>query len=132
MNSLRVFFTCCLLVVSLSGCLKKRLVVNKLEGTWTYTKYLHKNGTYDYYGNQTLVFEKGKADGKTYLGLTVKTDNVVTAGTYLVDKKGAQIYLMYDSNFPTHVDTLTIEDMDKNSLIVRDEAGIRFYDKIAD
>lgn len=128
MNRFLFYTLFVLLAVSTSSCVKKQIVVNRLEGTWTHSKTLFQNGSYEYYTSKSVIFSGGKADGSTYLDL-VYTDTTQTNGKYLVDKRGDYIYLMPDTNFPGHVDTLVIEDMDKNSLIVRSPNGIRFYDK---
>lgn len=129
MNRFSVYCTLILLFASLSGCVKKQIVVNRLEGTWTYTKKLLKDGSYEYYSERTVTFCKGDADGKTFLDLVNKANNVETNGKYLVDKRAQKIYIMPDVNFPNAIDSLTIEDMDKNSLVARTVSGIQFYDK---
>lgn len=129
MNRFSVYCTLILLLISFSGCVKKQIVVNRLEGSWSHTKTLLKDGSYEYFSNRTLTFCKGDADGKTYLDMVYKENSIETSGKYLVDKRAQMIYIMPDVNFPNAIDTLTIEDMDKNSLIARSVSGIRFYDK---
>lgn len=126
---MRYILPICLLIL-VSSCVKKQIVTNRLDGTWKYTKYLHQDGSYTYFSDCSISFEGGKADGKTYLPMEVETNGVETVGKYCVDKKGEQIFLIYDVYHPTVGDTIVIEDMDKNSLIAHDLGGIRFYDKV--
>lgn len=127
------FFVYCallfLLFAPVSGCVKKQIVVNRLEGSWSHIKTLYKDGSYEYFSNRTLTFKGGKADGKNYLEMTYSDDGVETTGKYSTDKHGQMLYIMPDCNIPQTIDTLTIEDMDKNSLVARSLSGIRFYDK---
>lgn len=120
-----------LFVVTLlsAACVKKQIVVNRLSGTWNFTKSMAKDGTYTYHTDCHYTFADGDADGSTYLDLTVSKDGVETSGKYLVNKKGAEIYLMNDVNFPTEIDTLVIEDMDKKSLIGHIPGVVWFFEK---
>jgi len=122
-----LLFTVVLLLSA--ACVKKQVVVNRLAGTWNFTKSLNKDGTYSYFTNYTYCFSSGDADGSTYLNMTVNNNGVETSGKYLVNKKGEEIYLMNDSNDPNQIDTLVIEDMDKNSLVGHVPGYIWFFDK---
>lgn len=118
-----------LLITVLCACVHKRIVVNRLEGKWTLEKQLNPNGSYTGFSDVTIVFSGGKADGKTYLPCETDSSGLVTQGTYLVSKRGTELYLRYDSNDPTRKDDFIIEDMDKESLIVRNQGIVRFFRK---
>jgi len=118
-----------LLIAILSACVNKRIVVNRLEGKWTLEKQLNPNGSYSYFSDVYIVFSGGKADGKTYLPCETDSSNLITQGNYLVSKSGTELYIRYDENDPTRKDDFIIEDMDKESLIVRNQGIVRFFKK---
>ncbi len=126
MRSILLLFVVVLLS---AACVKKQVVVNRLAGTWNFTKVMKKDGSYVYNTDYSYCFSSGDADGSTYLDMTVMNNGTQTSGKYLVNKKGAEIYLMNDSNFPDHIDTLVIEDMDKESLIGHVPGYIWFFEK---
>lgn len=128
---MRVFLTA-IAVVLLSSCMKKQVVVNRLEGEWRYVKFLQADGSYLYFSDITYDFDDGKADGKTFLELEIDSAGIESVGKYLVNKKASQIYFVYNNGLPEKSDTVTIEDMDKKSLVVRDKSGVRFFEKIDD
>lgn len=118
-----VFF----LMLSLFSCSKEVRRTNQLEGKWVLTQVLNNDGSYTYF-NRVFQFENGKADGKTYLPLTVM-DADTTVGTYLIVERGNQLIIRYDSTNPGYIDTCKIEDMDKNHLYLRATSGVYYLIK---
>lgn len=121
------FFLVIAMLISITSCIKKQRIVNRLEGTWKHEKLLIQDGTYIPL-NTYFKFSGGKADGKTFLPLTVTSDTAITDGSYLVSKKGDVLYLKFDNTKPD-IDTCFIEDMDKKMLIYRNFDGINFVYK---
>lgn len=123
------FFASLLIIVFLSACVHKRIVVNRLEGTWSLDKQLNVDGSYTYFSDVKITFSGGKADGKTYLPCETDSSGLVTQGDYLVSRNGSQLLINYDLNNVLRTDNFTIEDMDKKSLVVRNQGIVRFFKK---
>jgi len=126
------FFCATFLVLIFSSCLQKKIVVNRLEGNWDLEKQMNTNGSYTYFSNVQIQFSGGKADGKTYLDCSMDSLGIVTTGNYLVSKNGEELFINYDLNHPNVKDQFTIEDMDKNSLVVRNQGIVRFFNKVGE
>ncbi len=102
---------------------KKQRVENRLEGKWNYTKMLKNNGSYE---THTEVYEFSGGDGGgTGLPFVIYGQDTVH-GTYRVPKKS--IIQIKNDLTNTQIDWL-VEDMDKNSLVVRVAEGVMFLDK---
>ncbi len=98
-----------------------------MEGKWTFKERLNNDGTHDYF-NDTYQFGGGEADGSNYLSLQISgSEN--TIGDYLVMEKGIKMIFRKDINQPNTADTTTIEDWDKNTLIVRNVFGVLYFSK---
>ena len=78
------------LALLLFACSKNKRIINTLAGKWQFYDVLHYDGSHSY-PNETLVFEKGEADGKSFLPLTVYSSDTIN-GSYLVSKKGDYVY----------------------------------------
>lgn len=115
-----------ILTLVLLACEKQRLV-NALEGSWTYTKLLQKDGSYVYF-TDTYVFEGGEADGKSFLPLTISGSDTIQA-SYCVKKKVAEMQITYKVSSGDSLVNYNIEDWDKNSFIIRGLEGAMFFDK---
>ncbi len=124
------FLTPVFLLLLFNACLHKKVVVNRLEGNWNLEKQMNTDGSYSYFSNVHIQFSSGKADGKTYLDCTTDSAGVVSVGNYLVSKNGEELFINYDLNNLGRKDQFTIEDMDKNSLVVRNQGIVRFFKKI--
>ena len=118
------------LFLLLNACLHKKVVVNRLEGEWNLEKQLNPDGSYIYYSDVHLTFSGGKADGKTYLDCSMDSIGIVSQGNYLVSKNGSQLFVNYNLNNVNQRDTFNIEDMDKKSLVVRNQGIVRFFEKV--
>ena len=118
------------LITILCACVQKRIVVNRLEGKWMLEKQLNPNGSYTHFSDVNIVFSDGKANGKTYLPCETDSAGLVTEGNYLVSRNGTELYIRYDVNDPARKDDFIIEDMDKKSLIVRNQGIVRFFKKL--
>lgn len=101
---------------------KKQRVLNRLEGKWNYTKMLKNNGSYE---THTEVYEFSGGDEESGLPFVVYGQDTVH-GTYRVPKKS--IIQIKSDLTNTQIDWL-VEDMDKNSLVVRVAEGVMFLDK---
>lgn len=111
----------------LSACGKQRLT-NALEGTWNYTKLLKTNGAY-VYTTDTYIFEGGKANGKTFLPLTIFSSDTIQA-TYCVKKRAEIMEINFKTPNGDSLVSYNVEDWDKNSLIIRGAEGALFLDKL--
>ena len=106
----------------LFSCAKQR-IVNRLEGKWNYTKMLKNNGSYEMH---TEVYEFSGGD-KEESGLPFVIYGQDTIhGTYHVPKKSI---IQIKSELMTEQIDWLVEDMDKNSLVVRVAEGVMFLDK---
>lgn len=116
-------------IILLSACVHKKVIVNRLEGKWTLEKILNPDGSYDYFNGINITFQKGKADGKTYLDCTYDSAGVESQGSYLVSKNGEKLYVNYDLSNVNNRDTFNIEDSDKKSLVIRNDYIVQFWKK---
>lgn len=119
-----------LLIVFFSSCNKNKKIVKRLEGTWTLTEKLLNDGQRIYPGG-TFVFEAGKTDGKTFSNYANYNANYTDTvnGEYLVADKGSFLILVDESQPSPHTDSCIIEDMDKESLVIRMNSGVLFLKK---
>lgn len=112
----------------LFSCRENKRIVKRIEGTWQLQDILLNDGQH-LYPNETYVFGKGEADGKTYSDWTKYTANDTLPGKYLVTKKGDYIILRDESVMPATADTCTIDDMDNGMLIFRSNLGVHYLYK---
>ncbi|WP_300663184.1 hypothetical protein [Fluviicola sp.] len=102
---------------------KKQRVIDRLEGKWSYTKILKNDGSYE---THTEVYEfLGGGKEESGLPFVVYGQDTVH-GTYHVPKKS--IIQIKNDLTNKQIDWL-VEDMDKNSLVVRVAEGVMFLDK---
>lgn len=101
-------------------------MVNKLAGTWQFYDILHYDGSHSY-PNETYIFEKGEANGETFLPLKVFSNDTIN-GSYLVSKKTDFIYFK-KSNL-INIDTCSVEDFGKNLLVVRNIGDVWYFKKL--
>lgn len=117
------------IVLLIGGCTKNARIIKRIEGTWKLEQFLHNDGSYTY-PDETHIFAKGEKGGDGYAGWTKQTPTDTVEGTYNIDKKGLQIIFRNDNVSPVQADTFTIDDMDKEMLIVRNAGGILFFKKL--
>ena len=123
-----VFLLTFLFVLATGACSKNRRIIKRIEGTWKLEQFLHNDGSYTY-PVETHIFAKGEHGGKSYAAWTKYTVTDTVNGTYNVTKKGDQLIFRNDNVMPVQADTFTIDDMDKESLIIRNSGGILFFKK---
>ena len=109
-------------VLLLAGCNKNQRIIRKIEGTWTMTKFLQNDGS-EIYPVKTFYFGEGDADN--YNDWTVYTPTDTLTGSYKVYQKGAKIVL----KSALQTDSCTIEDHDKEMLIIRQPSGVIFLER---
>ncbi len=102
-------------------------MVNKLAGTWQFYDVLHYDGSHSY-PNETYIFEKGEADGKSFLPLTIINNNDTINGSYLIAKKGDMMY--FDKVSQSAVDVCSVEDFGKTLLVVRNVGDVWYFKKL--
>jgi hypothetical protein len=118
------------LLVILFACSKNRKVVNRIEGTWKLEDILLNDGSHTY-PDEIHVFAKEEYGGKTYASWTKYASDYsdTVKGSYLVYKSGTLMVLRKDELNPVQADTCTIDDMDKNMLIIRSNLGVMYFYK---
>jgi hypothetical protein len=118
------------LLVLLFACSKSRKIVKRIEGTWKVEKMLMNDGSYTY-PNEIHVFAKEAYGGKTYASWTKYPSDYsdTVQGSYLVYKSGDLMVLRNDEAVPVQADTCTIDDMDKDMLIIRNNLGVMYFYK---
>ena len=114
------------LVLLLFACSKNKRIINRLAGKWQFYDILHYDGSHSY-PNETLIFEKGDADGKSFLPLTVYSGDTIN-GSYLVSKKGDYVY--FQKNNQNKIDTCSVEDFGKTLLVVRNVGDVWYFKKL--
>jgi hypothetical protein len=114
------------LVLLLFACSKNKRMINSLEGTWHFYDVLHYDGSHSY-PNETLIFEKGEADGKSFLPLTVYSNDTIN-GSYLIAKKGDYIY--FKKQTQNTIDTCSVEDFGKTLLVARYYGEVWYFKKL--
>lgn len=106
----------------LFSCAKQRMV-NRLEGRWKYTKLLENSGSYV---KHTEIYEFTGGDKEnTDLPLVIYGQDTLYY-EYQVPKKNVIRVQNLQTN--SEIDWL-VEDMDKNSLVVRVAEGVMFFEK---
>jgi hypothetical protein len=115
-----------LMLLLLFACSKSKRMVNKLAGTWQCYDVLHYDGSHSY-PNETYIFEKGDADGKSFLPLTVYSSDTIN-GSYLVTKKGD--YVHFQKNNQNKIDTCSVEDLGKTLFVVRNVVDVWYFKKL--
>lgn len=86
------------------------------------TKFLQNDGS-EIYPVKTLVFADG--DAKNYNAWTLYTSTDTIDGSYKVYSKGVKIVLKND----LQTDSCTIDDHDKEMLIIRNPQGVMFLNR---
>lgn len=110
------------------ACSKNKQIVNKMEGAWMLYDILHYDGSHSY-PNKTYIFEKGEADGKSFLPLTVVTNSNTSKASYLVTNKGNDVYFDYSPTTNT-IDTCSVEDFGKSLLILRQQGDVLYFKRL--
>lgn len=106
----------------LFSCAKQR-IVNRLEGRWKYAKMLENNGSYVHH---TEIYEFTGGDKEdTNLPFVIYGQDTLY-GEYRVPKRN--VIRVQDLSTNVEIDWL-VEDMDKNSLVVRVAEGVMFFEK---
>lgn len=113
-------------VFFLFACSKNKRIINTLEGEWQFYDVLHYDGSHSY-PNEQFIFEKGEADGTSFLPLKVYSNDTIN-GSYLVSKKADFIYFK-KSNL-TIIDTCSVEDFGKTLLVVRNVGDVWYFKKL--
>ncbi len=124
MMKLSILFFVGLFVVA---CSKSKRMVNILAGTWQFYDILHYDGSHSY-PNETYIFEKGEADGETFLPLKIINNNDTINGSYLIAKKGDMMHFV--KAFQSAVDVCSVEDFGKNLLVVRNVGDVWYFKKL--
>lgn len=124
------FFFYLSLVVLLTACSKNKRIVKHIEGRWRLTEILLNDGQHSY-PNEIHEFSQGESGGKTFATWTKYSadfsDTIV--GSYKIDKKGQHITFRDDESSPVTEEFATIDDFDKNMLIVRRVDGVFYFYK---
>ena len=115
------------LVLLLFACSKNKRIINTLAGKWQFYDILHYDGSHSY-PNETYIFEKGEADGETFLPLKIINTNDTINGSYLIAKKGDMMY--FDKASQSAVDVCSVEDFGKNLLVVRNIGDVWYFKKL--
>ena len=110
----------------LGACKREQRLVNLMEGKWHYTKLLQNDGSYAYFST-IIEFQGGDVDAINELPLTFYAADT-TQGWYSVNKQASEVTTVFNKDFP-EVKTYKIEDKDKNSLVLRTDIGVLFFDK---
>lgn len=124
-------FLCYLsLILLLTACSKNKRITKNIEGRWRLTQILLNDGQYSY-PNEIHEFAEGEAGGKTFATWTKYpsdfSDTIV--GSYKIDKKGQHITFRDDESNPVTEEFATIDDFDKEMLIVRRVDGVFYFYK---
>lgn len=111
-----------LVLFLLASCNKNQQVIKKIEGSWTLTKFLLNDGS-EIFPVETFVFAEGDADNYNEWLVYTPTDTLV--GSYKVYEKGMKCVLKND----VQTDSCSIEDRDKEMLIIRNPQGVMFLER---
>lgn len=120
-DGMRLFLFGILIFISV-GC-KKRILLNKLEGTWKENKILLGNGAYAP-ASDVMKFDKGEL--KSWAPLTIYGSDTI----YLEYQLSSVQHKIDVRNLSTGEQlTWIIEDIDKETMVARTPDGVFFFDK---
>lgn len=100
-----------------------------LEGRWLLTDVLLNDGSHAY-PNEIYEFAKGEPGGDSYAVWKKYSSDFsdTITGTYRVSKNGGNLYFRYDVQ-PAEEEDATVDDFDKNTLIIRMDNGVHYFEK---
>lgn len=111
-----------ILLLSIASC-KKKVLLNKIEGTWQQTKILIEDGSYV---PQNAVYEFGSGEVDEWLPLTIYSNDT----TYLQYQPSSIQHKFSVKDTSNNTEILWIvEDIDKHSMVIRNLNGVLYFEK---